>query len=69
MTDLSERFERLGLSQYLDTFVSEGFDTWNTVLDITESDLYVFLLHSQAGALTLPKKLLACEVGPSSGEF
>jgi hypothetical protein len=40
MTDLSERMERLGLSQYLETFVSEGFDTWDTILDITESDLY-----------------------------
>ncbi|KAF1984636.1 HMG-box [Aulographum hederae CBS 113979] len=39
MTELKERFERLGLSQYTELFVSEGFDTWETVLDITESDL------------------------------
>ncbi|KAF2280711.1 uncharacterized protein EI97DRAFT_453962 [Westerdykella ornata] len=39
MSDLGERLERLGLAQYLDAFVSEGFDTWDTVLDITESDL------------------------------
>jgi hypothetical protein len=43
MTDLSDRFERLGLTQYLDQFIEEGFDTWETVLDITESDLYVDL--------------------------
>jgi hypothetical protein len=39
MTDLSEKLEVLGLSQYLDSFVTEGFDTWEIVLDITESDL------------------------------
>ncbi|KAF2499378.1 hypothetical protein BU16DRAFT_269122 [Lophium mytilinum] len=39
MNDLGERLERLGLSQYLDAFVAEGFDTWETILDITESDL------------------------------
>lgn len=39
MTDLSERLERLGLSQYLEAFVNEGFDSWDTLLDITESDL------------------------------
>lgn len=41
MNDLGVRLERLGLSQYLQSFISEGFDTWDTILDITESDLYV----------------------------
>jgi SAM domain (Sterile alpha motif) len=41
MTELSERLELLGLTQYLETFVSEGFDSWETIQDITESDLYV----------------------------
>ncbi|KAF2658270.1 hypothetical protein K491DRAFT_713662 [Lophiostoma macrostomum CBS 122681] len=39
MSDLRRNLERLGLSQYLDIFVAEGFDTWETILDITESDL------------------------------
>ena len=39
MNDLVERLERLGLSQYLEVFVAEGFDSWETILDITESDL------------------------------
>ncbi|KAH3916011.1 hypothetical protein HBH56_067710 [Parastagonospora nodorum] len=39
MSDLKQRLARLGLSQYLDAFTAEGFDTWETVLDITESDL------------------------------
>ncbi|QDS72688.1 hypothetical protein FKW77_003104 [Venturia effusa] len=39
MNDLGVRLERLGLSQYLQSFISEGFDTWDTILDITESDL------------------------------
>ncbi|KAL9614749.1 MAG: hypothetical protein Q9167_000740 [Letrouitia subvulpina] len=40
MTELDPIFERLGLAQYLDIFVEEGFDTWETVLEITESDLF-----------------------------
>ncbi|KAF2785589.1 hypothetical protein K505DRAFT_369017 [Melanomma pulvis-pyrius CBS 109.77] len=39
MSDLGVHLERLGLSQYLEALVAEGFDTWETVLDITESDL------------------------------
>jgi len=39
MTDLGELLKRLGLSQYFEVLVAEGFDTWETVLDITESDL------------------------------
>ncbi|KAF3006024.1 hypothetical protein E8E13_010662 [Curvularia kusanoi] len=38
-SDLKERLARLGLAQYSEVFVTEGFDTWETVLDITESDL------------------------------
>jgi hypothetical protein len=39
MSDLKQRLARLGLSEYLEAFIAEGFDTWETVLDITESDL------------------------------
>lgn len=39
MSDLNEQLERLGLSQYLEVLAAEGFDNWETVLDITESDL------------------------------
>jgi hypothetical protein len=39
MTDFAGELRRLGLSEYLEAFVAEGFDTWETVLDITESDL------------------------------
>ncbi|KAF2090840.1 hypothetical protein K490DRAFT_62167 [Saccharata proteae CBS 121410] len=39
MTDLKEKLEQLGLSQYLEIFVTEGFDTWETILDVRESDL------------------------------
>jgi hypothetical protein len=41
MTELGDIFLELGVSQYLDTFVEHGFDTWETILDITESDLWV----------------------------
>ena len=39
MTDLKDVLMRLGLSQYYEPFVNEGFDTWDTLMDITESDL------------------------------
>ena len=38
-SELKERLARLGLAQYSEVFATEGFDTWETVLDITESDL------------------------------
>lgn len=37
---LEEVLEDLGLAQYHESFVDQGFDTWETILDITESDLY-----------------------------
>ncbi|KAI4167609.1 MAG: hypothetical protein LQ343_007073 [Gyalolechia ehrenbergii] len=40
MTDLGPVLDRLGLGQYLGKFIEEGFEAWDTVLDITESDLY-----------------------------
>lgn len=40
MTELGLILSRLDLRQYLDKFVSEGFDTWETLSDITEADLY-----------------------------
>ena len=40
MTDLYPILSRLGLAQYVEKFGEEGFETWETVLDITESDLY-----------------------------
>jgi hypothetical protein len=39
MASLHEKLRYLGLSQYFEGFVAEGFDTWETLLDITESDL------------------------------
>ncbi|CAK7266883.1 hypothetical protein SEPCBS119000_002257 [Sporothrix epigloea] len=33
--------EELNLSQYYTSFVDHGFDTWDTILDITESDLRI----------------------------
>ncbi|KAF1354868.1 high mobility group box domain-containing protein [Delphinella strobiligena] len=39
--------ERLGLSQYLQVFLDEGFDTWDTLMDVTESDLDT--LHVKLG--------------------
>lgn len=38
-SELKERLARLGLAQYSEVFLTEGFDTWETILDITESDL------------------------------
>ncbi len=38
MTDLADIFAELGISHYLNDFLEQGFDTWDTILDITESD-------------------------------
>lgn len=38
MIDLADIFAELGISHYLNDFVEQGFDTWDTILDITESD-------------------------------
>ncbi len=37
--ELEQIFGDLGIPQYLEAFVEQGFDTWDTILDITESDL------------------------------
>ena len=51
MTDLHPVLSKLGLTQYYDKFNEEGFETWETVLEITESDLY--------GSSTIPCSLSA----------
>lgn len=38
---LHDVFSGLEMTQYLGTFLDQGFDTWDSVLDITEADLYV----------------------------
>ncbi|KAH9221492.1 hypothetical protein DL95DRAFT_402840 [Leptodontidium sp. 2 PMI_412] len=38
MTELASIFTELGISHYLHEFIEQGFDTWETILDITESD-------------------------------
>ncbi|KAM5351683.1 hypothetical protein ACJ41O_004406 [Fusarium nematophilum] len=38
-SDLEAIFGELGLSQYLSAFVEQGFDEWDIILDIQESDL------------------------------
>ncbi|KAH7170698.1 hypothetical protein EDB81DRAFT_176267 [Dactylonectria macrodidyma] len=40
-SDVEAIFGELGLSQYLDAFVEQGFDEWDIILDIQESDLDV----------------------------
>ena len=37
--ELEPVFRELGLGQYLDAFIDQGFDTWDIILDIQESDL------------------------------
>ena len=45
MTELAEIFDDFNLTQYLHSFLEQGFDTWDTILDITEQDLFVFCLR------------------------
>ncbi|KAI4721853.1 hypothetical protein E4T48_01866 [Aureobasidium sp. EXF-10727] len=39
MTTLKQMLDRLNLARYHDAFVDEGFDSWEVLMDITESDL------------------------------
>ncbi|KAG9518112.1 HMG-box, partial [Aureobasidium melanogenum] len=39
MSTLKQVLDRLDLARYHDAFVDEGFDTWDTLMDVTESDL------------------------------
>ena len=45
MAELAEIFDELDLAQYLNSFLEQGFDTWDTILDITEPDLCVLGHH------------------------
>ncbi|KAI5465946.1 hypothetical protein BGZ63DRAFT_400379 [Mariannaea sp. PMI_226] len=38
-SELETIFTQLGLTQYLDSFIEQGFDEWDIILDIQESDL------------------------------
>jgi hypothetical protein len=39
MGDLAGRLKGLQLDEYLDILCQEGFETWDTIVEITESDL------------------------------
>ena len=41
MSTLELMLSMLGMSQYLERFVNAGFETWETVLEITANDLEV----------------------------
>ena len=41
MADLELTLAWLGMDRYLERFIEAGFDSWETVLEITESDLNV----------------------------
>ncbi|KAL8652941.1 MAG: hypothetical protein Q9210_002387 [Variospora velana] len=67
-TDLGPIFDRLGLGRYLERFLDEGFETWETVVDITESDLCVHSGNSSAlPAYHLCKRRIRRQARPSTG--
>lgn len=39
MSDYRVVLDRLGLSEYHDALVKEAFDSWETLVEITEPDL------------------------------
>ena len=45
MADLELTLTWLGMDRYLDRFLEAGFDSWKTVLEITENDLDVSVSH------------------------
>lgn len=67
-TDLGPIFDRLGLGRYLERFLDEGFETWETVVDITESDLCVHSGNSSAFPAYHPcKRRIRRQTRPSTG--
>lgn len=52
MTSIAQQLDGLNMSQYLDDFCKNGFASWDDVLDITKTELYV-------GQPVLLKQLLA----------
>ena len=52
MADTQTVLQRLGIHQYYDVFLAEGFDTWETVMDIQENDLYVLAKPADIKILT-----------------
>ena len=45
MADLELTLTWLGMERYLERFIEAGFDSWETVLEITENDLDVSVFH------------------------
>ena len=45
MADLELTLTWLGMDRYLERFIEAGFDSWETVLEITENDLDVSTIH------------------------
>ena len=67
MAELAETFDELDLAQYLGSFLEQGFDTWDSILDITEPDLYVlghqFSPHALGWILTWRSDVLGVKLG------
>ncbi|GKT55160.1 HMG box protein [Colletotrichum tofieldiae] len=66
--ELEGIFAELGISQYLGIFVEQGFDTWETILDITESDLRIANSRGLApdASLVSPTRTTAEEPKPEA---
>lgn len=58
MVEVEQVLSELGLLQYLSRFLEEGFDTWATVLDITEEDLYDIFSPPLLNGSTVDKRLV-----------
>ena len=55
MGDLELTLTWLGMDSYLEVFLEAGFDSWGTVLEITEDDLDVSILLRLAHGSSLIK--------------
>ncbi|KAF4123582.1 HMG (high mobility group) box [Geosmithia morbida] len=66
MAQLEATFRELGLIQYLGTFVDQGFDTWDTILDIQESDLRIANARGVAPSTSLSSSKPSSDEGKSS---
>jgi SAM domain (Sterile alpha motif) len=54
---MAEMLSRLGMSEYTNIFYAEGFDTWEAIMDIAETDL-AFLAVSQTHRARLHQEII-----------
>lgn len=54
---MADILSRLGMSEYTNVFCAEGFDTWESIMDIADADL-AFMAVSQTHRARLRQQIV-----------